>query len=223
MRKSDFFIGLIGILLTALVLISCGSNHFSMVSIAGSSSSEYGVKIYEDSITFSDFRGKEISIPKKPERVVCLYDSYLDLWYKCGGRVVGRVEFSEDRPIEEAKDAEVVGSYNCPDVEKIFSLQPDLVIVSEGMKSHLEIAEILEQSGIIVIAVNSTVKEDYFKTVRIFTALTDREDIYEKYQNGVKKAIDSLILKLPEEVMPNVLAYYNLNPFFAELFKRLRF
>ena len=60
-----------------------------------------------------------MTIPKNPERVVCL-QFLLDLWYKCGGKAVGRVSPTEDKPVDEAKDVEIVGDLSSPSVEKYY-------------------------------------------------------------------------------------------------------
>lgn len=124
---------------------------------------EYGVKIDKDTVTFADARGKEVTYDKNPERVVCIYNSFLDLWYKCGGTVVGRIEASEDKPIPGSEDAEVVGTQGAPSVEKIIALKPDLVIMSQRFKAHRGMLEMLEQNDIEVISLDIQLKEDYFK------------------------------------------------------------
>lgn len=169
---------------------------------------EYGISIDENSVTFTDARDKEITIDKKPERVVCLFNSYLDIWYKCGGEVVGRVDSAKEKPVEGSENAEVVGGPGEPSLEKIISLKPDLVILTANFKKQLEIAEMLEQNNIKVIALDNENKEDYFRTVRLFTALTDREDLYEKYEGEVRAAIDDIIEKAPKDKNYKVLILF---------------
>ena len=93
-------------------------------------------------------------------------------------------------------------------MEKIISLKPDLVILTANFKKQLEIAEMLEQNDISVIALNNENKEDYFKTVRMFTALTDRDDLYEKYEGEVRTAVDSVLEKAPKDKNYKVLLLF---------------
>ncbi len=149
-----------------------------------------------------------MTIPKNPERVVCLDNSCLDLWYKCGGKAVGRVSPTEDKPVDEAKDVEIVGDLSSPSVEKILFLEPDLVIIASQRKSQLEAASILEQNGIDVVVVDVIFKEDYFQVVRLFTVLTGREDLYEKYAIDVMDSIEEIIKKVPKDKKPKVLILF---------------
>lgn len=169
---------------------------------------KYGVKIEEDKVTFTDKRGNPVTYDKEPQRVVCLYNSYLDLWYKCGGTVVGRVKASKDKPVLGSEDAEEVGTTGSPSVEKILALKPDLVILNHKFSAHRSLEEILEQNNIKVISLGNELKEDYFKTVRLFTALTDRDDLYEKNAKQVKEKINSIINDIPNGEKPKVLIVF---------------
>ncbi|WIV11802.1 ABC transporter substrate-binding protein [Proteiniborus sp. MB09-C3] len=161
--------------------------------------SEYGVTINDDNVVFTDARGEEVTIKKLPRKVVCLYNSYLDIWDSCGGEVIGRVEESEEKPVEKAMSAEVVGTSGAPSLEKVLALEPDLVIVTNGFKVQAEMVPVLEQNNIQVISLGNDYLEDYYKTVRLFTAITDREDLYEKHINEVKKGVDAIIEKAPKD------------------------
>lgn len=107
---------------------------------------EYGVEIKEDTVNFTDGRNKEVSISKNPERVVVLFDSYLEVWIKSGGQVVGRLEAPPEKLIEEAKDAESVGKQSAINLEKVISLEPDLIILNSNQKSQLELVPILRKT-----------------------------------------------------------------------------
>ncbi|SDZ13686.1 iron complex transport system substrate-binding protein [Proteiniborus ethanoligenes] len=161
--------------------------------------SEYGVTINKDNVVFTDAREKEVTIKKNPQRVVCLYNSYLDIWDSCGGEVIGRVEESEEKPVERAMSAEVVGTSGAPSLEKVLALEPDLVIVTNGFKVQAEMVPVFEQNNIQVISLGNDYLEDYYKTVRLFTGITEREDLYEKHINEVKKGVDEIIEKAPKD------------------------
>lgn len=160
---------------------------------------EYGVRIDRDSVTFIDGRDQEVTLKKYPKRVVCLFTSYLEIWDKAGGKVIGKIEDTSDKPVEGAKDAEVVGTLGAPSLEKIISLEPDLVILNANSKINMELVPALEENNIGILAMKFFVKEDYFKIVRIFTALTDREDLYNEYGLKVKNDIESIINKAPKD------------------------
>ncbi|MDW5300467.1 MAG: ABC transporter substrate-binding protein [Sedimentibacter sp.] len=161
--------------------------------------SKYNIIINEENVTFTDFRDQEVTITKNPERVVVLQNSLLEIWDQAGGTVIGRVEESEDKIIENAMSAEVVGAVGSPSMEKVLSLKPDLVIVASSYAAQKEMIPVLEQSGIEVIGLDNDLLEDYYKTVRLFTAITGREDLYENNVNEIQKGVDEIISKVPTD------------------------
>jgi len=163
------------------------------------SESKYNITINEGNVTFTDFRDQEVTITKKPERVVVLQNSLLEIWDQSGGTVIGRVEESEDKIVENAMSAEVVGGVGSPSMEKILSLEPDLVIVASSYTAQKEMVTTLEQSGIEVIGLDNDLLEDYYKTVRLFTAITGREDLYENNVNEIQNGVDEIIAKAPTD------------------------
>lgn len=160
---------------------------------------DYGIIINEEDVVFTDATGKEVTITKNPERVVVLQNSLLEIWDQAGGKVVGRVEESEDKIVKNAMSAEVVGSMGAPSLEKILSLEPDLVIIAGSYTAQREMVPILNQNNIQVINLDNDLLEDYYKTVRLFTAITLREDLYENHVNNIQKKVDEIIAKAPRD------------------------
>lgn len=161
--------------------------------------SNFGVIINEENVLFTDKSGEEVTIKKNPQRVVVLQNSLLEMWDQAGGVVVGRVEESEDKKVENAISAEVVGAMGAPSLEKILALQPDLVVVSSSYTTQREMIPSLKQNNIQVIDLDNDLLEDYYKTVRIFTAITEREDLYENHVNDIQKKIDEIVSKAPKD------------------------
>lgn len=160
---------------------------------------EYGIIINEEDVVFTDASGEEVTIKKNPQRVIVLQNSLLEIWDQAGGKVVGRVEGSEDKIVENAMSAEVVGSMGAPSLEKILSLEPDLVIISGSYTAQREMVPLFTQNNIQVINLDNDLIEDYYKTVRLFTAITEREDLYEHHVNDIKKKVDEIIAKAPRD------------------------
>ena len=162
-------------------------------------SSDYGIVINEEDVVFTDSSGEEVTITKNPQRVIVLQNSLLEIWDRAGGQVVGRVEESEDKIIENAMSAEVVGSMGSPSLEKILALEPDLVIISGSYTAQREMVPLLTENNIQVINLDNDLLEDYYKTVRLFTAVTGREDLYENHVNDIQKKVDEIVAKAPAD------------------------
>lgn len=77
-----------------------------------------------------DYLGTTYTIEKEPQKVVSVSPSMTELIYALGAqdKLVGKSDYC-DYP-EETVSVESVGSMQTPDVEKIISLEPDLVIVT---------------------------------------------------------------------------------------------
>jgi iron complex transport system substrate-binding protein len=106
----------------AFGLTACGSSSSTGVQ-TGSSTETYPVEI-------TDSYGDVITLESEPQRVVSVAPNLTELMYKldAGDKLVGRSDYC-DYP-DEVLEVESVGSLYTPDIEKIISLEPDVVIVS---------------------------------------------------------------------------------------------
>lgn len=160
---------------------------------------EHGFKIYDDHIEFTDGLDHEVSVEKNPERVVVLYNSYLELWMENGGDVIGRLEASTGKEVVAgAEEAEVVGGSSDVSIEKIISLEPDLVVLSSKNQAKLETIPFLEENDITYMALDYDGLDDYHMLVKLITELYDRDDLYQENSVQVQEDIDEIIAKLPD-------------------------
>jgi len=95
-----------------------------------------------------------------------------------------------------------------PNVEKIISMQPDLVILRHDMKGQKDIIPILEENNISFAALEYNNFDDYMKILQLFTTLTDKDDFYQKNGVKIKEEIDEIINKVPEDEKPSVLILF---------------
>lgn len=161
---------------------------------------EYGVIINEDSVSVIDGEGELVTIDKNPERVLVLYNSYLDIWMRNGGNVVGKLEETVGQePIPNTENVEIVGRFGGISVEKLLAVEPELVIINSSIPSQKELITPLEQNGIQVVSLDYKGKEDYFTLVRLFSAINERDDLFEENALEVEKGIDEIISKVPED------------------------
>jgi iron complex transport system substrate-binding protein len=105
---------------------------------------------YPLTITFDD--GSQVTLDSEPEKIVSMGPNITETIFALGAgdKLVGRTDYC-DYP-EEAADIQSVGSITDPDVEKITSLDPDVVIGSTHFSSDTE--KKLEDLGIQVIVIH---------------------------------------------------------------------
>ncbi len=121
--------------------------------------------------TVVDATGKPVLIASKPERVICLLPSVTEVAFAVGAgdQVVGVDKYSNYPPevlelVKEGKVA-VIGSGFYPNIEKILSLNPDLVIGVDSVPSHHTLKKILGKEGIPVILLPDKTVDDVVTSI----------------------------------------------------------
>lgn len=99
-----------------------------------------------------DYKGNTYTIEKEPEKIISVAPSMTELLFELGAgdKLIGRSDYC-DYP-EEALEVESVGTLQTPDVEKIISLDPDLVIVTDMIDE--QVVEKLSGVGVSVLTVS---------------------------------------------------------------------
>jgi iron complex transport system substrate-binding protein len=103
----------------------------------------------DESMTYTDGLGREVTLEGTPERIVSLAPSNTEILFAvgAGSQVIGRDEFS-DYPEEAASIESIGGSFGEYNVEAIVALEPDLVLAAEI--NPPELAQQLEDLGLTV-------------------------------------------------------------------------
>lgn len=152
-RRSSATAGLLALALLLVVAMpaGCGSEE----PAADGASSPASTRI-----TITDDAGTEISLDKPAERVVSLAPSTTEDMFAIGAddRLVGVSDFC-DYP-DAAKEIEKVGGFADPNVEKIVSLKPDLVLAVMGVQT--EAVEQLKQLGVPVCVLDPVTLDGVF-------------------------------------------------------------
>lgn len=127
-------------------------------------------------ITITDSFGNEVTLDKEPERVISVAPNITELIYKldAGKKLIGRTDYC-DTP-EDVKNVESIGTLSSPNIEKIISLEPDLVVGSTHFSE--EHAAKLKEAGIKVIDLyeESDINGDYKIIDKLGTALNRKEE-----------------------------------------------
>lgn len=152
-----------------------------------------------------DDRGVEIPI-SMPERVVCLYGSYAEAWLQAGGIPVGVTgDAVSERGLTLGGDVQIIGTTKEPNLELVMALDPDLVIYSLDISQQQSAAEVLESAGIPCAGFRMDAWQDYARMMDVFTALTDRRDLYDAIVPPMQAEIGEIIAAAAEQDAPRVL------------------
>lgn len=100
-----------------------------------------------------DELGRQVTVPDHPHRLVCLAPSVTETIYALGrgGDVVGITDYTKYPP--EARQKPSVGGVIDPSLEKLVSLNPDLVLAIEDL-NNTSLTNAIEKLGFPVFVVN---------------------------------------------------------------------
>ena len=138
----------------------------------------------ENCVVFTDALGREVSVPKNPQRVAALLGSFADVWVLSGGTLCAAAEDAWEDFGLELPGAVNIGGAHSPSLELLLSANPEFVIASASTASNVEMKEVLESAGIVVAYFDVDHFEDYLEMLRICTEITGRSDLYKR--NGLE-------------------------------------
>lgn len=156
----------------------------------------------QEVVTFTDALGREVSVPKEPERVVALIGSFADIWILAGGDLCAAAEDAWEDFELDLPDAVNIGGAHSPNLELIFSADPDFVIASASTSSNVEMKETLEAAGITVAYFDVDDFEDYLAMLDVCTDITGRKDLYEKNGLEIQSRIEEVKRDMEEQSLP---------------------
>ena len=113
----------------------------------------------------TDALNRSVLLPDQPRRIICLSPSLAETVFALGldEAVVGVTDFTEYPPGVPAKPS--VGELVSPAMEKIVSLQPDLVLAAKGL-NRPDIIDQLEHLGIPIFVVNPQSLNEVLATIQ---------------------------------------------------------
>ena len=142
-------------------------------------------------LSFTDANGRSVDI-ENPQRVVSLYNSYGEAWMLAGGELIGSIaDTFEDGLLDDG--VQNLGGHTTPNMELLFSLNPDFVLLSSEIASHGEIAVLLEQAGIPCAFFSTPDYRSYMEMISVFTQLTGKEDLHRQQIEAVQQPIEEMI------------------------------
>ncbi|HJJ36282.1 MAG TPA: helical backbone metal receptor [Methanocorpusculum sp.] len=156
-------------------------------------------------VTITDDFGYTVSINAKPERIISLAPTNTEILFAVGAgdRVVGVTEYC-DYP-EEATTKPIIGGYSTPNVEKIVSLDPDLIIAYYG--NGLETINHIKELGYNVITLNSDSLDGSYRGIELIGEAVGCKDAADSLVSMMKSNLAVLQSKLPTDAEKPVVVH----------------
>lgn len=169
----------------------------SKAAVSQSNHKEHGTASAENYFAvIIDDMGREVRLPKKPERIVVTSASFLEPLHVVGGDVVGRPDSRTNMP-DFAKDKTSIGRVYNIDVEKLVACSPDLVIINKGMNEKL--LTTLDMNKIPAIVLDMKNYDSVKRDIGVFAQLTGNKEAGEKFVKNMDEKIDNIVAVVPQE------------------------
>jgi iron complex transport system substrate-binding protein len=146
-----------------------------------------------EKFTIVDDAKRSVNIPVSPQRIVVLNSSNMEMLYAVGGKAVGRPE-STGMPVyllNKVKHLPSVGETPNPSVEKIVSLNPDLVI-GVNVSFHHQIIPPLQRAGIPLLLLSINNYQDILSKLRIYGEITGNQKKAEAVIKAIEKRVNEI-------------------------------
>jgi iron complex transport system substrate-binding protein len=147
-----------------------------------------------------DNLGRTVNIVRIPQRIVSLAPSNTEILFALGlgDRVVGVTDF--DNYPEEAKTKPKVGGFSTVDIERVVSLQPDLVLAAQ-IHSQTAIPA-LEKLGITVLALAPSSLDEVMDDITLVGKVTGQDKMAARLVGDLRKRVEAVTNKT-QSLAPN--------------------
>ena len=148
-------------------------------------------------LQLTDAANSQVSLAKKPERVVSLSPSYLGMIEAVGGKIVGRATSRVGTvPQSMAAVPEVGFVYNV-NMESLLALRPDLVLA--GKNHHEKFLPLLKSNNVPVIVLDAKTYDEIKHTVTVLGDVYGTMDKAAAENAFLDEQIAKVKAKLPKE------------------------
>ncbi len=150
----------------------------------------------KNQLTIKDDKDRNVSIPKNVDKVISLAPSNTETLFALGEgpKVVGVTEYA-DYP-SEVKYKEMVGGFQNPSIEKIISLNPDVVFAST--RTGEQTVEILEKNNISVYVTNPDSLSDIYENIEEIGKIMGKEKYAERLTSEMKERTENITKKVSD-------------------------
>lgn len=163
----------------------------------------------ENTVIMKDSTGAEVRVPKQPKRVVFLNTSNMEVFVNVGGKPVGRTASNNiTKEVEEkVKGVTEIGQIYAPNLEKLLSLKPDLVI-GTNVPFNTALVRPLQVANVPVYINVIQSYEDVLRTIDLMGKFANREKEAAAKRAEIEKSYESLIKKAKTTNSKNALILF---------------
>jgi len=172
--------------------------------VVSTTASPAGTTPADTSLTITDDLGREVKIKGVPQRIISLAPSNTEMVYALGleDRLIGVTTYC-NYP-ETAKNKTQVSDYSQVDIEKIVSLQPDLILADRIHKA--EVIPALEKLGITTVAIFPSTVDEIFKDMELIGRMTGQIEKTASLVAGLRSRVQGVADKIKQTTtQPRVL------------------
>lgn len=166
----------------------------------------YSIKI-ENNMAVDSF-GNSVPL-KEYNKIIAADPSAVEIFYLIGGEdkisAVAKTKINKIYPEEKTKLLESVGSITRPSIEKIISLNPDLVILNP--MGAVKTAELLKKYNIPYFVDRSVTFDEIFLKTKIYGIFTGQEKNAEKLIEDKKNKLDKIKNEIEDKNLKGVILY----------------
>jgi len=162
-------------------------------------------------ITFTDGLGNNITLPGEAHRIIVQSNGPLEILIAIGAgdRIVGTSDWAVNNPLfkDQMPNAQSIGQYRTPDVEKIISLKPDLVICYTSAKPKN--LDQLIANNLTIIYLDGYRLDRVTTDIKIMGEITGEQRNASRYSQVIDhylSIVQSRLSDVPTEQQPSVYA-----------------
>jgi iron complex transport system substrate-binding protein len=210
MKMKQYLLTFLLILFTVFTMAACGGKDKAQEPAETQTETESVEEGTEETtgdsnfpVTITDAIENEVTIEAKPEKIVSLIPSNTEIVYALGmgDAVVGVSDF--DNYPEEVAAKEKIGGMEF-NVEKVISLQPDLVL-AHGSSAHSSESglEQLRNAGITVVVVpNASSFKTVYESINLIGQIIGTTDKAQEIVDGMKTSLAEIKEKAAKVTEP---------------------
>lgn len=156
-------------------------------------------------IEVTDQAGRVVKLEKVPERIISLAPSNTEILFALGlgDKVVAVTDYCNYPP--EAEEKPSIGGFSTPDVERVVSFSPDLVLATSIHQK--EVIPALERRGLTTFILEPQTLDEVLESITLVGEVTGREEEASLLVAGMQsriKAVTDRTDNLPEAERPRV-------------------